>query len=71
MGMVSLIEFFWSNEWGGKILFANGSNDSRGVMILFKPSLCFTVLKTECDNIGRFIIADIKVENQVFTIINV
>jgi len=33
------LEDFWRAEWGGDILFAHGSKHSRGVMILFRPSL--------------------------------
>ena len=34
------LEDFWRAEWGGEIFFSHGSQHSRGVMILFRPSLC-------------------------------
>ena len=33
------LEDVWRAEWGGEILFAHGFKPSKGVMILFKPSL--------------------------------
>ena len=31
------VENIWANEWGGKIIFCNGTNHARGVAILIKP----------------------------------
>ena len=49
----------WQSEWGGKCLFAYGSKHSRGRMILFKQELDVTILSTESDNNGRYIIVEI------------
>lgn len=32
-------ELFWKNEWGGEIYFSHGTRHSRGVCILFDPSI--------------------------------
>ena len=64
-------EVYWSNEWGGKVLFSHGSNDSRGIMILFKPSLSFQVDKIESDNAGRYVISDVRFNGKKFTLVNV
>lgn len=48
----------WETEWGGKIVSSHGSSCSRGVMILFKPSLDVDFEKITADNFGRCILAD-------------
>ncbi|KAJ8042534.1 hypothetical protein HOLleu_13609 [Holothuria leucospilota] len=64
-------EKYWCNEWGSNILFAHGSNDSRGVCILFNPKLHFTVLKHTSHVDGRFILVDIQFHDHIITIVGV
>ena len=53
----SAIENIWQREWGGQALFAHGDTRSRGVAILFNPSVKVDIVRTvRCDN-GRFIIS--------------
>ena len=33
------VETRWTREWGNRIIFAHGTNHSKGVMILFKMEL--------------------------------
>ena len=33
------LEHVWKAEWGGRIYFAHGTNDSCGVVILIRPSV--------------------------------
>lgn len=33
------ISHLWKSQWGGNIMFANGTSSSRGVMILIKRGL--------------------------------
>ena len=47
----------WRAEWGGEILFAHGFKHSKGVMILFKPSLNVDFLENTVDKNGRFLVA--------------
>ena len=51
----------WRVEWGGKILFAHGFKHSKGVMILFKPSLNVDFLEITVDKNGRFLLANINI----------
>ena len=64
-------EKFWSNEWGGRIFFAHGTNLSRGVALLCKPTITFSVINTDIDSYGRFIILNIVVNSEEFLLINV
>ena len=36
----------WEAEWGGNIVESHGSSHSRGVMILFKPNINVSAIKT-------------------------
>lgn len=62
---------FWSSEWGYKTLFSNYSSSRAGVCILFKNNFEFKILKYLADSEGRFIIADIQLENKTLTLVNI
>ena len=64
-------ESYWQNEWGGKAIFSHGSNTSRGVCILIKPSLDVEVIKSDVSPFGRFIIVDIKINDCIFTVVGI
>ena len=64
-------EKLWACEWGGKIIFAHGKNNSRGVAILFKYSLKFELGTIKIDSNGRFIPVDVKINNTTFVMGNV
>ena len=64
------LEDVWRNEWGGKGLYAHGSNHSRGVMILFNPNVDVEFQKTIVDCNGRFIITQALIENSSFCFVN-
>ena len=57
------LEDVWRAEWGGEILFAHGSKHSKGVMILFKPSLNVDILEITVDKNGRFLVANININH--------
>ena len=63
-------EKLWACEWG-KIIFAHGKNNSRGVSILFKYSLKFELGTIKIDSNGRFILVDVKINNTTFVMENV
>ena len=42
-------------EWGGKIIFSNGTMQASGVMILIKKCAEFSIHNTVKDNAGRFV----------------
>ena len=49
-------ELQWKNEWGSEIMLSHGSCNSRGVAILLKRSVDFSVQAKILDPLGRFII---------------
>ena len=56
---------------GGKACFSIFSTKSRGVAILFKPSLNLKILSCVSDEEGRYIILQIEMDNSVFILVNV
>ena len=61
----------WKNEWNGNIVYAHGSNHSKGTMILFKSGFDCKIIQQKCDSNGRFIILEIEVEGNVFILVNI
>ena len=53
------IENLWENEWGGKIYYSNGTTAARGVMVLVRKNLPFTIQNVETEDTGRLVILDI------------
>ena len=49
----------WEAESGGKAFFSHGSTNSNGAMILINPTLDCKIEKVIADKDGRYIIADI------------
>ena len=60
----------WEAEWGGKIVSSHGSSHSRGVMILFKPRLDVNIEKITEDKYGRYILAEIVIDNTKVVLVN-
>ena len=62
----------WSREWGGKIWFAHGDFNARGVAILVSKELedVFKIVDTIADENGRYIIVDCEIENNKIVLIN-
>ena len=66
------VENIWTNEWGNQINFSHGTNHARGVAILFKMGLDFKIEKLITGhNDGRFIYADLSINDSVFNILNI
>ncbi|KAJ8024237.1 hypothetical protein HOLleu_36913 [Holothuria leucospilota] len=59
----------WRTEWGHDIIFSHGTNTSKGVAVLFRAGLSPIVSKKITDVHGRFIILDITVNNDSFTLL--
>ena len=57
----------------GKQIFSSshGTNKSKGVAILFKPSFPLVVLHTTEDNDSRYLILQLQINNQDVILINV
>ena len=65
------LEDVWREEWGGEIQFAHGSKDSKGVMILFKPSSHVDILEITVDKNGRFLVANININQDNLCLVNI
>ena len=56
-------EQVWKNEWGGHILYAHGTSNSKGVCILIKKELPLNIVKTYSHEEGRYILCEIEDQN--------
>ena len=54
-------ERVWQHEWGGKILFAHGTTNARGVAIMFRPKVTIDMLSYEAHPFGRFLVVKLKI----------
>ena len=61
----------WSNEWKGKCVFSGNKSSSEGVAILINENLNCEILNYEELLIGRIILLDIKISDDVFSLINI
>ena len=61
----------WEAEWGGKALFSHGSTNSKGVMILINPKLDCKIEEVIADKDGRYIIADILLNQVRILLVNI
>ena len=64
------IENEWKFQWQGKMLFAHGTNLSRGVLILFNSELQFKIKKVLNDNGGRYICVEVTIQDFPFLLVN-
>ena len=58
-------------EWRGKAFFSHGSANSKGVMILINPKLYCKIEKVIADKDGRYIIADIFLNQTRIFFVNI
>ena len=61
----------WRAEWVGEILFAHGFKHSKGAMILFKPSLNVDILEITVHKNGRFLTANININQDDLCLVNI
>lgn len=64
-------ELKWRSEWGGDIYFCHGLASSRGVMILFKNNVDYTLHSVFTDKEGRWIVIDIMINNLHIILLNI
>ena len=64
------VEHIWESEWGYKMLFSHGTSASAGVSILFNNNFQCDIKKVHRDVAGRYIIADVLIENIKITLVN-
>ena len=61
----------WSAEWSYQAIFSNYKSNKVGVCILFNNSFDFQIEKVCIDPQGRFIICDIKTNENCLTLANI
>ena len=64
-------ELFWKNEWGGEIYFSHGTRHSKGVCILFDPSIEANKVKYFLsDNSGRIVLINLNYNGMELSLCN-
>ena len=61
----------WCQNWGGDIRFSHGRTGARGIAILIKTNLNYTILDTKKDKDGRIIIIKICIKDTIYVIANI
>ena len=65
-------ENMWSAEFGNKILFANGTSNSKGVAIAIQNKRIVNSIEgVERDINGRYIIVNLKIEGYTYCLCNI
>ncbi len=64
-------EKLWEDNWDGKIFFANGSSNSKGVAILILNNINFELCDKKCDNEGRMLIVKLKIQFNTYVQCNI
>ena len=60
----------WKSMWNGPIYYSHGTNKSRGVLIACKRNSDFEILDFATDDVGRYIILQIKANEKKFILVN-
>jgi len=63
-------EMAWKQDWHGEVFFNHGTTNQRGVLILCKENLKFTINNCSRDDDGRLLIIDISINDLNFCICN-
>ena len=61
----------WSNQWAGKAYWSPGTNNSKGVGILFKEKLDIDVSNIKCDKDGRYLSVFITIDDAKLNLVNI
>ena len=67
----SVSEKYWQREWDGEIIFAHGTNNSKGVAILLPKNTDYEVKSVVTDENGRYILLDISINDNQYIVLNV
>ena len=61
----------WTNEWGGRAMFAHGTSTSRGCAILVKKSARLEIVANRTGQDGRMVACTVIHENKKINIVNI
>lgn len=64
-------EKFWESEWGNQILVSHGTNNSKGVCILFRKNFEYQINNVIKDLDGHYIICVMKINERNIVLTNV
>ena len=64
-------EMVWDREWEGKVIYAHGTSNSRGCLILLRDKLDYEIISLKTDVCGRYIILCTEINETIFFFINV
>ena len=62
---------YWASQWGGKIYYAHGTSNSRGVAILLKKNVPIEVHNVDLSEEGRYIILYTTFKGHKVALVNV
>ena len=65
------LEYCWTREWDGQSVWGLGTNNSKGVAILFNRNHLYDVSTVFKDPNGRIIVVDLNVDNNILRLLNV
>ena len=65
------VEAQWQQEYGGSILFSHGTNNSRGVAIVFRKDNDIDVTNVYNDDDGRILCINVVKEDLKFAVVNI
>ena len=65
------MEKMWRSSWGGRISFAHGDSNARGVCILIRKKAPIKVLRNYTDSQGRMLIVDIEYQGLNISVCNI
>lgn len=64
-------EDLWRKQWGGKIIFSHGKNNSKGVAILTSRKSGLNIINSQSDSQGRWVKGDINVGGNTVSFISI
>lgn len=64
-------QHLWRAEWDGECYFSNGTSASRGVATMFKKNSRIKIRDVMTDSVGRWLITDLDIEEEIITLVNV
>ena len=64
-------EQVWESNWGGKTLFVNGSNQSKGVALLLSNKISRNIRDVYRDIDRRYLIVSLELEGYMYCVANI
>ena len=60
-----------NDEFDGQLFFSHGKTTSCGVATGFVGTKALNILNKKCDNLGRILVIEVKIDGSVFVLINI